>query len=84
MLEDTNSLVAAHTKFRSPARFIATVQQFHDAMSARVQNDREYSETFPVTNRLNQDSALVPTLFSMVFFVLLTDAFQDCDAGFPI
>ena len=26
------------------------VRQFHDGMQARVQNDGEYSESFPVTN----------------------------------
>ena len=37
-------------KFGCPPRFIAMVRQFHDGMQARVQNDREYSEPFPVTN----------------------------------
>ena len=32
------------TKFGSPNRFIAMVQQFHDGMQARVQNDEEYSD----------------------------------------
>ena len=27
---------------------------------------------------------MAPTLFSMMFSVMLTDAFQECDAGFPI
>ena len=27
---------------------------------------------------------MAPTLFSMMFSAMLTDAFQDCDAGFPI
>ena len=27
---------------------------------------------------------MAPTLFSMMFSALLTDAFQDVDAGFPI
>ena len=31
------------------------VRQFHDDMQARVQNDKEYSEPFPVTNRVKQD-----------------------------
>ena len=52
MLEDTNSLDGAHmmAKFGYPARFIAMVWQFYDDMLARVQNDGEYSEPFPVTN----------------------------------
>ena len=53
-------------------------------MLARVQNDGEYSEPFPVTNGVNQGCVLAPTLFSMMSSATLTYAFQDCDAGFPI
>ena len=71
-------------KFGCPHRFIAMVRQFHDCMQARVQNDGEYSEPFPVTNGVKQVSVIAPTLFSMMFSAMLTDAFQDVDAGFPI
>ena len=37
-------------KFGCPAKFIATVRQFHDGMLARVQNDAEFSDQFLVTN----------------------------------
>ena len=37
-------------KFGCPAKFIATVRQFHDGMLARVQNDGEFSDQFLVTN----------------------------------
>ena len=60
------------------------VRQFHDGMQARVQNDGEYSEPFPVTNGVKQGCVMAPTLFSMMFSAMLTDAFQDVDAGFPI
>ena len=71
-------------KFGCPGRFIAMVRQFHDGMLVRVQNDGEYSEPFPVTNGVKQGCVLEPTLFSTMFSAMLTDAFQDCDAGFPI
>ena len=71
-------------KFGCPHRFIAMVRQFHDGMQARVQNDGEYSEPFPVTNGVKQVCVMAPTLFSMMFSAMLTDAFQDVDAGFPI
>ena len=38
-------------KFGCPLRHIAMMRQFHDGMLARVQNDGEYSEPFPVANR---------------------------------
>ena len=36
-------------KFGCPAKFIAMVRQFHDDMLARVQNEDEFSDSFPVT-----------------------------------
>ena len=44
----------------------------------------KYSEPFPVTNGDKQSCAMTPTLFSMMFAVMLTNALQDCDTDFPI
>ena len=41
-------------KFGCPANFIALVRQFHDGMPARVKNDGELSDSFPVTNGAEQ------------------------------
>ena len=71
-------------KFGCPAKFIAMVQQFHDGMLARVQTAGEFSNPFPVTNGIKQGCVLASTLFSMMFSVMLTDAFQDGDKGIPI
>ena len=71
-------------KFGCPAKFIAMVRQFHDSMLARVQSDGEFSDPFPVTNRVKQGCVLASTLFSMMFSAMLTDAFQDDDNGIPI
>ena len=62
-------------KFGCRPRSIAMVRQFHDGMQARVQNDGEYSEPFPVTNGVKQGCVMAPTLFSMMFSAMLTDAF---------
>ena len=66
-------------KFGCPAKFIAMVRQFHD-----VQNDGEFSDPFTVRNGVKQGCVLASTLFSMMFSVMLTDAFQDGDNGIPI
>ena len=71
-------------KFGCSAKFIAMVRQFHDSMLARVQNDGEFSDPFPVTNGVKQGCVLASTLFSMMFSAMLTDAFQDGDNGIPI
>ena len=71
-------------KFGCPAKFIAMVRQFHDGMLARVQNDGEFSDPFPVTNGVKQGYVLASTLFSMMFSAMLTDAFQDGDNGIAL
>ena len=71
-------------KFGCPSKFIAMVRQFRDGMLARVQNDDEFSNPFPVTNGVKQGCVLASTLFSMMFSAMLTDAFQDGDNGIPI
>ena len=71
-------------KFGCPAKFIAIVLQFHNGMLARVQNDSEFSDPFPVTNGIKQGCVRASTLFSMMFSAMLTDAFQDGDTGIPI
>ena len=47
-------------------------------------NDGDVSEPFEVTNGVKQGCVMAPTRFSMMFSVLLMDAFQDSDTGFPI
>ena len=79
-----DGLLKIMAKFGCPPRFIAMVGEFHNGMQARVKNDVEYFEPFPVTNGVKQGGVLAPTLFSMVFSSMLTYAFQDYDAGFPI
>ena len=37
-----------------------------------------------MTNGVKEGCVIAPTLFSMVFSAMLTDAFQEFDAGFPI
>ena len=71
-------------KVGCPAKFIAMVRQFHNGMLARVQNDGEFSDPFPVTNGVKQGCVLASTLFSMMFSAMLTDTFQGGDNGILI
>ena len=54
-------------------------RQFHNGMLARVQNDGEFSDPFPVTNGVTskQGCVLASTLFRMTFSAMLTGAYRD-------
>ena len=62
-------------KFGCPDKLITMLRQIHDGMTACVQDDREASDAFPVTNGVKQGCVLTPKLFSIVSSALLTDAF---------
>ena len=71
------------SKYGCPEKFITIVR--HDGMHARVQDKRQSSIPFPVTNRVRQGCVLAPILFSiMFFFAMLFDAFNDSDNGIDI
>ena len=71
-------------KYGCPQKFITIVKQLHDGMQARVQDDGELSEMFPVSNGVKQGCVLAPTLFSIMFSAMLDDAFRDLDLGVNI
>ena len=49
-------------KFGWDVKNIVMVRQLHDDMLARVQNDGEFSDPFPVTNGVKQGCVLASTL----------------------
>ena len=72
-------------KFGCPDKFTSIVRQFHEGMMAKVLDNGEESEPFPVTNGVKQGCVLAPTLFSMMFSAMLTDAFNaEEDGGIPL
>ena len=71
-------------KFGCTASFIAKVRQFHDGMLTRSRTMESTPNRFLYYKRSHARLVLAPRLFSMIFSVMLTDAIQDCDDGFPI
>ena len=71
-------------KFGCPNTFISMVREFHDGMQARVQDNGTCSEPFQVGNGVKQGCVLAPTLFSMMFSAMLTDAFQSRNMGIDL
>nr|VZI49841.1 unnamed protein product [Spirometra erinaceieuropaei] len=60
------------------------VCQLHDGLMARVTDNGAVSETFAVTNGVNQGCVLAPTLFSLMFTAMLMDAYRDERPGIRI
>ena len=71
-------------KYGYPETFFSIIRQFHDGMHARVQDHGESSVAFPITNGVKQGCILAPTLFSIMFSVMLFDAFSGLDNGSDI
>ena len=71
-------------KYGCPEKFITIVRAFHDGMQVRVMDDGSASEPFEVSNGVKQGCVLAPTLFSIMFSAMLTEAFRDSDPGIPI
>ncbi|VDK40607.1 unnamed protein product [Dibothriocephalus latus] len=62
-------------KFGCPEHFTHIVRKLHDGMMVHVTDDVLVSEDFAVTNGLKQRCVLSPTLFNLIFSVMLTDAY---------
>nr|VZI10075.1 unnamed protein product [Spirometra erinaceieuropaei] len=71
-------------KFGCPERFNQMVRQLHNGMMARVTDNGAVSEAFAVTNGVKQGCVLAPTLFSLMFSVMLMDAYRDEHPGIRI
>ena len=71
-------------KYGCPQKFIAITRQLHEGMLARVQDNGEMSQSFPVTNGVKQGCVLAPTLFSIMFSAMLSDAYKETDVGIDI
>ncbi|XP_074632486.1 cytosolic phospholipase A2-like [Acropora palmata] len=80
----TEGLWKITSKFGCPDRFVKIVKQFYDGMMARVLDDGNASDPFPVTNGVKQGCVLATTLFRPIFSAMLTDAFRETSPGIPI
>ncbi|XP_030644988.1 uncharacterized protein LOC115825295 [Chanos chanos] len=68
-------------KYGCPPKFISMVKQFQDGMQASVQDNGETFQPFPISDSVKQGCVPAPTLFSLMFSAVLTDAFRDDDIG---
>ncbi|BHF75373.1 hypothetical protein SprV_0501846900 [Sparganum proliferum] len=71
-------------KFGCPERFTQMVRKLHDGMMARVRDNGAVSEAFAVTNGVKLGCVFAPTLSSLMFSVMLMDAYRDERPGIRI
>nr|VZI30375.1 unnamed protein product [Spirometra erinaceieuropaei] len=71
-------------KFSCSERFVQMMRQLHDVMMARVTDNGAVSEAFAVTNGVKKGCILAPTLFSLMFSAMLTNAYRDEPPGISI
>ena len=60
------------------------LRQFHDCIKASYKIMESSLKPLRYTNGVKQVCVIEPTLFSIMFSVVLMDAFQDSDTGFRI
>ncbi|VDL93115.1 unnamed protein product [Schistocephalus solidus] len=60
------------------------VRQLHNGIAARVTDNGTVSKVFAVTNGVKQGCVLAPTFFSLMFSVMLMDAYRDKRLGIHI
>ena len=70
--------------YQSLVNFLKIVSFLHDGMVARMLNDLGSSEFFQVINGVKQGCILAPTLFILMFSLMLTEKFNDSSSGIHI
>ena len=68
-------------KIGCPDLFVDIIRSFHEGMVARVQDQRQTSKPFSVTNGTKQGAVMAPLLFTLVFSAMRYDAFHYNDLG---
>ena len=72
------------SKLGCSPKFISMVRSLHDGMMARVIENGNVSDPFPVTNGVKQDCILAPALFRLLFTEMLSAALANTSAGTTI
>ena len=72
------------SKFGSLEKFINIVCQFHDGMFAWILDSGQCSHVFLITSEVKQGCVLAPMLFSMIFSVVLSNAFNENEHDFKV
>ena len=64
-----------------PDKIISMIRAFHDGMMGRVRESGDFSDPFEITNVTKQGCVSAPTLFGILFSLMLRYAFRSLDVG---
>ena len=64
-----------------PPKFLRLITSFHKEMKGTVQYDGSSSDPFPIKSGVKQGCVLAPTLFGILFSLLLRYAFSQSEEG---
>ena len=64
-----------------PPKMVEMIKQLHDGMNAEIVGSEH---SFPITNGVKQGCVLAPTLFSILFSLMLISAFKDSSSGINV
>ena len=64
-------------KVGCPDKMIAIIRPFHDCVMGHVLDSGKHSEPFQITNGAKQDCVLAPTLYGIVFALMIRYAFRN-------
>ena len=67
-----------------PPQFLTILRQFHEGQQGQVKHNGSLSGSFPISNVVKQECILAPTLFSIVFSIMLREAKDDLPDGIYI
>ena len=78
---DRTALWKVLLRLGCPVKIVNLIKAFHTGTMACVVEDGSKSEMFAVNNGVKQGCVLAPTLFSILFSVVLNDAFKNIREG---
>ena len=64
-----------------PPKFLTILRQLHEGQMGQVKHNGALSDSFPIANGVKQGCFLAPTLFSILFSLMLREAKEDLVDG---
>ena len=64
-----------------PPKFLTILRQIHEGQMGQVKHNGALSDSFPIANGVKQGCVLVPTLFSILFSMMLQEVKEDLVDG---